>query len=550
MKVVIRVLAALVLCGSIIAQQHPMHSQPPTKKATLMTGLGDLHHPVSTSNPEAQKFFDQGMRLIYAFNHEEAAGSFERAAELDPKMAMAYWGLAEAVGPNYNDPADPDRYKKAHEAIAKAEALATNASPSEKAYIAAMALRFPADPAADHRLAAERYRNAMGDVVKQFPDDLDAATLFAEAGMDLHPWGLWRPDGTPEGGTEDIIAALESVLKRDPNHMGAIHYYIHAVEASPNPERALAAANRLAALAPAAGHLVHMPGHVYIRTGDFESAVKTNQLAAAADRAYLQANGSGGLYGAMYYSHNLHFIAACSSMNGNYAEAHKAAEMLATHVGPMVKDIPPLEGFMTVPLAVEVRFQKWDQILAMPQPAAAMQTTTVFWHFARGMALAAKGKVTEAEAEHRIVSEAADKTPPDQVFAMPVNNKAKDVLNIATNVLGAKIAQAKHDSTGAVSLLRRAVAIQDTLKYDEPPDWFYPVRESLGAVLLLNGNAPEAEKVFREDLDRNPRNPRSLFGLAEALRAQNRAYDAQFVDKQFQSNWKSTELKLKVADLT
>jgi tetratricopeptide (TPR) repeat protein len=525
MKLPVCVLAALVLCGSISAQQHPMHGQPAPKKATLMTGLGDLHHPVSTSNPEAQKFFDQGMRLIYAFNHEEAAGSFERAAELDPKMAMAYWGLAEAVGPNYNDPADPDRYKRAHEAIATAEKLAANASPSEKAYIAAMALRFPADPAADHRLAAERYRNAMGDVVTQFPDDLDAAT-------------------------EDIIAALESVLKRDPNHMGAIHYYIHAVEASPNPERALAAANRLAALAPAAGHLVHMPGHVYIRTGDFAAAVKTNELAAQADRDYLKANGAGGMYGAMYYSHNLHFIAACSSMNGNYSEAHKAAEMLASHVGPMVKDVPPLEGFMTVPIAVEVRFQKWDQILAMPQPPAGMQTTTVFWHFARGMAQAANGKVAEAEAEHHIVSEAADKTPPDQVFAMPVNNKAKDVLNIATNVLGAKIAQAKHDSAGAVSLLRRAVAIQDTLKYDEPPDWFYPVRESLGAVLLLNGNAAEAEKVFREDLDRNPRNPRSLFGLAEALRAQNRAYDAQFVDKQFQSNWKNPEIKLKVVDLT
>ncbi len=550
MKLPVCVLLAFVLCGSIIAQQHPMHSQPAAKKATLMTGLGDLHHPVTTSNPEAQKFFDQGMRLIYAFNHEEAAGSFERAAELDSKMAMAYWGLAEAVGPNYNDPADPDRYKKAHDAIAKAEALAANASPSEKAYIAAMALRFPADTAADHRLAAERYRNAMGDVVKQFPDDLDAATLFAEAGMDLHPWGLWRKDGTPEGGTEDIIAALESVLKRDPNHMGAIHYYIHAVEASPNPERALAAANRLAALAPAAGHLVHMPGHVYIRTGDFEAAVKTNQLAASADRAYIQASGAAGLYPAMYYSHNLHFIAACSSMNGNYAEAHKAAEMLAAHVGPMVKDIPPLEGFMTVPLAVEVRFQKWDQIMAMAQPPAAMQTTTVFWHFARGMALAAKGKIAEAEAEHHIVSEAADKTPPDQVFAMPVNNKAKDVLTIATNVLGAKIALAKKDSTNAITMLRRAVAIQDSLKYDEPPDWFYPVRESLGAVLLLNGNAAEAEKVFREDLDRNPRNPRSLFGLAETLRAQNRAYDAQFVDKQFQSNWKSTEIKLKVADLT
>ena len=543
-------LFALAFCGVISAQQHSSHEQATSNPATLMSGYGDLHHPVSTSNPEAQKFFDQGLRLIYAFNHAEAARSFEQAAKLDPTMAMAYWGIAEAVGPNYNDPADPGRYKQAHAAIQKAGDLAVNASPSEKAYIAAMAVRFPADPNADHRLSAERYRNAMGDLVKQFPDDLDAATLFAESGMTLHPWGLWHPDGTPEGGTEDIVAALESVLRRDPNHMGAIHYYIHAVEASPNPERALAAANRLAALAPAAGHLVHMPGHVYIRTGDFDAAVKTNELAAAADRAYLQASGSQGMYGAMYYSHNLHFIAACAGMNGNYAEARKAAGMLAEHVGPYVKDIPPLEGFMTVPLAVEVRFQKWDEILNLPQPNAAMKTTTIYWHFARGMALAAKGKLQEAEAEHRLVSEAAEKTPPDQVFAMPVNNKTKDVLNIATNVLGAKIALARQDSTNAIAMLRRAVAIQDSLNYDEPPDWFYPVRESLGAVLLLSGNAAEAEKVFREDLERNPRNPRSLFGLSEALRAQNRAYDAQFVDKQFQSNWKGADIKLKVADLT
>jgi tetratricopeptide (TPR) repeat protein len=540
----------VVLCLPVFAQQHGSHAQPANKTATLMSGYGDLHHPVSTSNAEAQQFFDQGLRLIYAFNHEEAAHSFEQAAKLDPKMAMAYWGIAEAVGPNYNDPADPDRYKQAHNAIQKAGDLAAGASPSEKAYIAALAIRFPADPNADHRLTAERYRNAMGDLVKQFPDDLDAATLFAEAGMNLHPWGLWRPDGTPAGGTEETVATLESVLRRDPNHMGAIHYYIHAVEASPNPERALAAANRLAALAPAAGHLVHMPGHVYIRTGDFEAAVKTNELAAAADRAYLQSSGSGGMYGAMYYSHNLHFIAACASMNGNYAEAHKAAAMLAEHVGPYVKDVPPLEGFMTVPLAVEVRFQKWDEILNLPQPDAAMKTTTIYWHFARGMALAGKGKLAEAEAEHRIVREAAEKTPPDQVFAMPVNNKTKDVLTIAANVLGAKIAVAKNDSTSAVAMLRRAVAIQDSLNYDEPPDWFYPVRESLGAVLLLNGNATEAEKVFREDLERNPRNPRSLFGLSAVLRAQNRAYDAQFVDKQFQSNWKGADIKLKVADLT
>ena len=550
MKRLLYTLPAILICGLALAQQHSGHDQPAAKPAVLMTGLSDLHHPVSTTNPEAQQFFDQGLRLIYAFNHEEAARSFQQAAKLDPKLAMAYWGMAEAVGPNYNDPADPDRYKQAHEAIAKAGELAANAAPNEKAYIAAMALRFPADPKADHRLAAERYRNAMGDLVKQFPDDLDAATLYAESAMNLHPWGLWRPDGTPIDGTDDIIATLESVLRRDPNHIGAIHYYIHTVEASPNPERALAAANRLAALAPAAGHLVHMPGHIYIRTGDFDAAVQTNLLAATADHTYLQTKGFQGMYSAMYYSHNLHFIAASASMNGDYADAHKAAEALALHAGGLVEAMPPLEAFMTVPIAVEVRFQHWDEVLKMPQPAAAMKKTTAYWHFARGMALAATGKAAEAEAEHRIIKEMIDKTPADEVFAEPIGNKTKDVLTIALNVLGARIALAKNQLGNAINMLRAAVATQDTLKYDEPPDWYYPVRESLGAVLLINGNAAEAERVFREDLDRNPRNPRSLFGLSEALRAQNRAYDAQFVEKQFRANWKGGEAKLKIADLT
>lgn len=539
----------LILVGGLAAaQQHPLPSQP--KPATLMTGYGSLHHPVTTNNPEAQKFFDQGLRLIYAFNHDEAARSFEHAAHLDPKLAMAYWGIAEAVGPNYNDPADPDRFKHAHEAIQKAMDLSSGASASEKAYIAALAKRFPADPKADLRQAAEESRDAMRDVVKQFPDDLDAATLLAEASMNLHPWGLWHVDGSPELGTEEIVATLESVLKRDPNHMGAIHYYIHAVEASSNPERALASANRLAALAPAAGHLVHMPAHVYIRTGDFEAGIKTNQAAAAADRAYMQSGGIPGIYPVMYYSHNLHFIAMCASMNGNYAESHKAAEMLVAHVGPHVKDMPPLEGFMTIPMAVEVRFHKWDQILAMPAPDKSMQVATVFWHFARGMAFAGKGSVSDAEAELKIVHQAAEQTPPDAVFAMPVNNKAKDVLTIADNVLGAKIALTKHDSAAALSMLRNAVALQDTLKYDEPPDWFFPVREQLGAVMLMGGDAAGAEKIFREDLERNPRNPRSLFGLSAALKAQKRTYDAQFVDDQFQANWKSPETKLRVEDLT
>jgi len=547
MKILAHVLCGAVLCSGAAAQKHASHAQ--AHPVTLVTGLGDLHHPVSTHNPEAQKFFDQGLRFIYAFNHDEAARSFQHAAELDPKLAMAYWGVAEAVGPNYNDPADADRYKRAHDAVQKAVDLSAGALPSEQAYIQAMAKRFPADPNSDLRKAAEDYRDAMRQVVAQFPDDLDAATLFAEAGMNLHPWGLWHQDGTPEAGTDEIVSTLESVIKRDPNHLGAIHYYIHAVEASNNPERALAGANKLAALAPGAGHIVHMPAHIYIRTGDYEAAVKTNQQAAQVDRAYIKATGVHGIYPMMYYSHNLHFIAMCGAMNGRYAEARRNADLLVANVGPHVKDMPPLEGFMTIPMAVEIRFHHWNEILKMPAPDPALKIASVFWHFGHGLALAGTGKVDEAEAEYKIVSDAEAATPPDLIFQMPINNKAKDILKIAEDVLGAKVAMAKKDKDGAIAKLREAVAIQDTLKYGEPPDWFFPVRESLGAALLMSGDSTGAEQVFREDLDRNPRNPRSLWGLRQALLRQKRDYDAGFVQKQFDASWKGGPQALKLDDL-
>jgi tetratricopeptide (TPR) repeat protein len=537
------------LCSTSLAQDHMAHDAAPAKPATLMSGLGDLHHPTSTQNAEAQKFFDQGLRLIYAFNHDEAARSFQRAAELDPKFAMAYWGVAEAIGPNYNDPASDERFAAAHAAAQKAVDLSPATTPAEQVYIKAIAIRFPADPKADHRKSAEDYRDAMRELTKRFPDDLDAATLFAESGMNLHPWGLWHVDGTPEVGTEEIVTTLESVIRREPNHMGAVHYYIHAVEASRNPERALAAANRLAALAPSAGHLVHMPAHVYIRTGDYQSAVETNEKAAAADRAYIDANNVQGIYPMMYYSHNLHFIAMCAAMNGNYSEAKKSADQLAAHVGPGVKEMPPLEGFMTIPMAVDVRFHRWDDILAAKQPPAEMPVMTLFWHFGRGMALAGQGRIPEAEAEYKIVADAEAATPADAIFSMPVNNRTKDILNIAKNVLGAKIALAKKQPNTAIPMLQEAVRTQDGLKYDEPPDWFYPVRESLGAVLLMNGDAPGAEKVFRDDIDRNPRNPRSLFGLQQALLAQNRKYDATFVEKEFTAAWKGDAKGLRIEDL-
>ncbi|MGA7925934.1 MAG: tetratricopeptide repeat protein [Candidatus Sulfotelmatobacter sp.] len=547
MRILVHFICIVLLCVGAPAQEHGSPSQ--TRPVTLVTGFGDLHHPVSTKNPQAQQFFDQGLRFIYAFIHDEAARSFQHAAELDPKLAMAYWGVAEAVGPNYNDPADSDRYKQAHEALQKALDLSKDASSSDQAYIQALAKRFPADPHSDLIKAAEDYRDAMRQLVAEFPDDLDAATLFAEAGMNLHPWGLWHVDGTPEAGTNEIVSTLESVLKRDPNHLGAVHYYIHSVEASPTPERALAGANRLAELAPGAGHIVHMPAHIYIRTGDYEAAVKTNQKAAEVDRAYIKATGAQGIYPMMYYSHNLHFIAMCAAMNGDYAESKKNAELLMANVAPHVKEVPPLEGFTTIPIAVEVRFHQWDEILKMPPPDPALKTTTVFWHFARGMALAGTGKVTDAEAEYKTVSDAEAATSPDQIFQMPINNKTKDIMKIAKDVLGAKIAVAKKDNSDAVVMLREAVAIQDTLKYGEPPDWFFPVRESLGAALLMSADPAAAEKVFRDDLDRNPRNPRSLWGLHQALLQQKLDYDAGFIQRQFDTSWKGGSQALKLDDL-
>jgi tetratricopeptide (TPR) repeat protein len=547
MRILAQVLCVALLCVGATAQDHAAHMQ--AHAVRLVTGLGDLHHPVSTHNPQAQQFFDQGLRYIYAFNHDEAARSFQHAAELDSTLAMAYWGVAEAVGPNYNDPADPERYKHAHDAVQKAVDLSSGASPSEQAYIHAMAKRFPADPNSDRKKAAEEYQDAMRQVSAQFPDDLDAATLFAESGMNLHPWGLWHQDGTPEAGTDEIVATLESVMKRDPNHLGAIHYYIHSVEASNNPERALAGANKLAALAPGAGHIVHMPAHVYIRTGDYDAAVKTNEQAAEVDRAYIKATGVQGIYPMMYYSHNLHFVAMCGAMNGRYIEARKNADLLAANVGPHVKEMPPLEGFMTIPMAVEIRFHHWNEILKMPAPDASMKTATVFWHFGRGLALAGTEKITEAEAEYRVVADAEAATPPDVIFQMPINNKAKDIMKIAEDVLGARIAMAKKETGAAIVMLRQAVAIQDTLKYGEPPDWFFPVRESLGGALLMNGDAAGAEKVFRADLDRNPRNPRSLWGLHQTLLQQKRDYDAGFVQKQFEGSWKGGPKALKLDDL-
>lgn len=535
----------LMLCFCPLAgAQHTGHRRAKAaaeQPATIVPGIGGIHHPVSTSNPEAQKFFDQGLAFVFAFNHDEAIRSFKRAAELDPRLAMAHWGMALALGPNINLDVDPAREKAAYDAVQKASALAANAPENERAYIAALAKRYSIDPKADLRKLDGDYKHAMGELVRAYPDDLDLATLYAESAMDLRPWKLWNADGKPAPGTEEIVAILESVLRRNPNHPGAIHYYIHAIEASPNPERALAYAPKLGNLMPAAGHLVHMPAHIYARTGDYENAALSNLHAAAADEAYIKAVGLKGIYPLMYYSHNLHFLAIAYSMEGRFADAARATKQLAANVSPHLKEMPMLEGFMTVTPLMLVRFGRWDDIEKLPQPDASLKGVTAVWRFARGMAFAHKGDAARAAAEREALLAGVKEIPADASFGL---NPAHTVLSLADEVLRAQLATAKHDDKAALALLRQATETEDSLAYDEPPAWFLPVREMLGGALLKSGNYAEAEQVFRADLQRNKRNGRSLFGLMESLKAEKKDNAAALVQREFAGAWKNADVKL------
>ena len=539
------VILFLLFSATATAAQH-QHSSTDLSPSSLISNLGKHHHPVSTRNAEAQRFFDQGVTLIYAFNHDEAVRSFKRAAELDPQLAMAHWGIALAVGPNYNLDVDLDREKAAYDAIQKARSLASGATEKERAYIEALAKRYSNDPKPDLKKLAADYKSAMGELVSRFPDDLDAATFYADSMMVLKPWQLWSKDGKPAEGTEEIIRVLESVLKRDPNHVGANHLYIHAVEASPRPDRALASAERLQTLVPAAGHLVHMPAHIFIRTGDYNAASRSNAVAAEVDRAYIEKNKVQGMYPLMYYSHNLHFLAIASSMEGRFKEALKAAEQLSAYLTPFAKEMQMVDTFLATPTLVLVRFRRWDDMLKLPEPDRATPVTNAFWHFGRGMAYASTGKVEQAEAEQKAFADAEKAFPADAVWGF---SKMSDITKIAKNMLGARIALAKNDMKSAIELLKEAVAIEDTLAYNEPPDWDLPVRESLGGVLLLSGDYKEAEKVFRADLKNNLLSGRSLFGLLESLNRQGKKRLALSVQKQFKAAWKNADTQLRIKDL-
>lgn len=537
----------LTIAPAALAQHHGNAPAPAIEKpATLMAGMGSHHRPVSTRNAEAQKFFDQGLTLIYAFNHEEAVRSFKRAAGLDPQMAMAHWGIALALGPNINRDIDPERLKAAYEAAQKALSLAANASEIERALIEALAKRYSLAPGADLKSLAVDYKNAMGEISRRYRDDTDAATLYAESAMNLRPWQLWSSDGKPAEGTEEIVAVLESVLKRDPHHIGAIHYYIHAVEASPNPERALVYAPKLSTAVPAAGHLVHMPAHIYMRTGDYASAARSNKDAAEADENFFKATGREGFYPLMYYNHNVHFLAVAHAMTGEYALAIESARKLERNIAPHLKAMPMFDGFAATPVLVMVRFRKWDEILKLPQPEAGLDGMVAIWRFARGMAYAARGRTAEAEQERKLFLEAAKRVPAESGYGL---NPASNVLELAGQVLGARIAVAGRDYKTALEMLKKGVEMEDAFAYDEPPGWFLPVRESLGGVLMQSGAHAEAEKVFRADLERNARNGRSLFGLMESLKAQGKKEAARFVQREFESAWKHADTQLRIEDL-
>lgn len=509
--------------------------------AHLIPDLGEVYHPVTTNAREAQAFFDQGLKLVYGFNHDEARKAFQRAAEIDPKLAMAWWGVALTLGPNYNLPVDPEREKAGYDAVQKALALKQNASELERAYIDALAVRYSNDPKADLHALDVAYKDAMAKLAARYPDDLDAATLYAESMMNLDPWHLWSHDGKPAAGTEEIVATLELVLKRDPNHLGANHYYIHAVEASPNPERALPSAARLERLAPAAGHLVHMPAHIYARLGDHDASAHRNTLAAAADEKYIADTHAKGVYPLMYYSHNLHFLAYADCMRGNFAEAKSAADQLVANVTPGIKEMPMLEGFLPTPMIVLFAFERWTDLAKLPAPDPSLKITSALWHSFRGIAFASLGKTADAEKEQKAFRDLAAQIPPDTMYDQL--NTTGQVFKIHEHLLTAAMAVSRHDAKATIDSLKEAVAAEDALNYSEPPAWYPPVRPTLGRALLGANQVPEAEKVFRADLERNPRNARALTGLRDCLKAQNRNYEADQIDRQFHEVWKVAEAK-------
>jgi tetratricopeptide (TPR) repeat protein len=484
--------------------------------AKLLQQLGTVRRAVTTESREAQAYFDQGLALTYGFNHDEAARSFAKAGAIDPACALCFWGVAYTLGPNYNMPLLPERAQAAWDALGRAQAQAAHASPVEQALIGALSQRYKGPQYLDPpqmQPYLEAYAAAMRGVVEQFPQDDDVQALFAEALMNVAPWKLWSASGEPAPVTLDAVKALETVLARSPEHVGANHYYIHAVEASKTPDRALVAARRLGGLVPGAGHLVHMPAHIFQRVGLYAEASEANRRAVVADTRYLEQTTPPGYY-PVYVGHNYGFLAYSAAMEGRSEEALEAARKSASSVPrDLVCGMPGMDFFLSEPLLVMVRFGRWAEILAVPEPEPKYPVLRALYHHAQGMALAATGRAAEAAERAVKIRALAQGLSPELMAGL---NQGLQVLELAAVVVEARVAEVTK-SPGAIGLWQRAVTLEDALGYNEPADWFYPTRHYLGAALLDAGRAQDAEAVFRADLERHPRNGWATFGLWKAL---------------------------------
>jgi Flp pilus assembly protein TadD len=547
------VLTAVTASLGLAQTQTPSHQHykedekanqpsPTGQLAPRLQNLGPHTFPVTTLSRDAQLFMNQGLNLAYGFNHAEAGRSFREAARLDPDCAMAYWGQALVLGPNINAVMDAANEAPAYELAQKAVSLKSKASAREQAYIDALAKRYTGK--AEARAAADKaFAEAMREVANKFPDDLDAQSLYAESMMDLRPWGYWMPDGEPNPGTAETVSLIESVIERDSHHPLALHLYIHLMEPTETPEKAEVASDRLLTLMPGAGHMVHMPSHIYQRIGRFADAAKSNELAVAADEDYISQCNAQGLYPMGYYPHNVHFLWFAATMDGRGQLAIENARKLAAKApNEALKEMPLLAGFAVVPYYALTRFGRWDEMLNEPAPPADNLYMTGIWHYARGQAFLGKGKLAEAEKELAEVKRIAKDPALDFKLFSP--NTAVAIFSIAPEVLGGEIEATKKNYDAAISHLERAVRLEDSLVYTEPSEWHYPPRHALGAVLIEAGHPREAETIYWEDLRRNRENGWALYGLMKALEAQGKTEQAALTKERLEKAWSRADVKL------